>query len=267
MANEKHLLVTFGGDYTDTQNATEVWQNGIRFALANSSIDDIGTLQNNWDVVPINVNRTETNWTITGNWRASFGGGLFFNPDDWLNDQIAPAIDTWLGISGVADRVRLRWAKVFPIGTNGKAIPAPPYSSGTPMLLTWTGSYPTGDDGANLLPLQNSVVVSHRTPQIGRRGRGRAYRAGISTNANDTHGMIGSTYVTGFANAEKALLEALSGIYGVTDHTYTRAIVTGSPWTQYGAINQVRVGNRMDTQRRRRKQLLEEYTSVTVDAP
>ena len=264
MANEKHLLLTFGGDYTDTENSAEVWQNGIRFVLSNDAIPDIGTLPNNWSPVATSINRTETHWTITGNWSADFGGGLHFNADDWLNDQCAPALDTWLGVSGIANKIRLRWAKVFPIGSNGKAVPAPPYSQGTPILLTWTSAYPTGDDGANLLPLQNSVVVSHRTPQIGRRGRGRVFRAGVSTNANDAHGMIGSTYVTSLLNAEVALLEALSGTYGVTDHTYTRAAVIGSPWTGFGAITSARVGNRMDTQRRRREQVVEAYTSAAV---
>lgn len=264
MANEKHLLLTFGGDYTDTENSAEVWQNGIRFVLSNDAIPDIGTLPNNWSPVATSINRTGTHWTITGNWSADFGGGLHFNADDWLNDQCAPALDTWLGVSGIANKIRLRWAKVFPIGSNGKAVPAPPYSQGTPILLTWTSAYPTGDDGANLLPLQNSVVVSHRTPQIGRRGRGRVFRAGVSTNANDAHGMIGSAYVSSLLNAEVALLEALSGTYGVTDHTYTRAAVIGSPWTGFGAITSARVGNRMDTQRRRREQVVEAYTSATV---
>ena len=262
MANERHLLLTVGGDYTDTENSAEVWQNGWRLVLNDEGIDDVGTLPNSWSVVAQNVNRTETNWTITGNYRIDMGGGSFFNVDDYLNDQVAPAVDTWLGISGVADRVRARWAKVFPIGSTGKAIPAPPYSQGTPMLLEWTANYPLGDDGANLLPLQNAAVVSHRTSQIGRRGRGRVFRAGLSTNANDLHGRIGSTYVTNLLNAEVAFLEAIAFNQLLPSEIHTRPAVIGSPWTQYGVINQVRVGNRMDTQRRRRQQLDETYSSA-----
>lgn len=267
MANEKHLLLTWGGDYVDSANGSEVWQNGLRLVLSNDLMDPVGTLPNNWSPVAESINRTETNWTITGNWRADFGGGLFFNPDDFLNDQVAPALDTWLGQSGISDKIRLLWAKVFPIGTNGKAVPAPPYSSGTPILLSWTSSYPTGDDGSAILPLQNSVVISHRTAQIGRRGRGRVFRAGPSGNANTTAGVIPSTIQGYLRDAEVAFLEALNNIYGVTDHTYTQAAVIGSPWSSYGMINSVRVGNRMDTQRRRRFQVEESYVSASVAGP
>lgn len=264
MANEKHLLLTFGGDYTDTENSAEIWQNSIRLVLVFGGVDDVGTLPNNWNPVAASINRTETHWNIVGNWSVDGPGLDTFSPDDYLNDQVAPALDTWLGVSGISDKIRLRWAKIFPIGSNGQAVPAPPYSQGTPCLLTWTSAYPTGDDGANLLPLQNSIVVSHRSQQTGRRGRGRIFRAGVSTNSNDAHGRIGSTYVTNMLNAQVALLEDLS-INAALPSTAAHVIpaVIGAPWTQYGTITQVRVGNRMDTQRRRRDQLEETYSSAS----
>lgn len=264
MANEKHLLVTWGGDYVDSPNAGEIWQNSLRCTLVFGTTDPVGTLPTNWAPVPADINRTETNWTITGNWTVSGPGGGGFAPDDWLNDQVAPALDTWLATSGVSDGIRMTWAKVFTIGDNGRALPPTGFLSGSPCLLEWTSGYPTGDDGANLLPLQNAVVVSHRTAQTGRKGRGRMFRAGISTNANDSSGVIGSTYVGNFLSAQTALLEAVSlPSSGPTDPAVRPAII-GSPWRNYGTINQVRVGNRMDTQRRRRDQLLEAYTSADV---
>lgn len=54
---------------------------------------------------------------------------------------------------------------------------------------------------------------------------------------------------------------------GVTDHTYTQAAVIGAPWTAYGMINSVRVGDRVDTQRRRRYQVEETYVSGSVAGP
>ena len=267
MANEKHLLLTWGGDYVDAVNTGEVWQNGLRLVLSNGPMDPVGTLPNNWTPVAENINRTETHWTITGNWRADFGLGQFFNPDDFLNDQVAPALDTWLGQSGISSKIRLKWAKVFPIGSDGKALPAPPYSSGSPILLSWTSSYPVGDDGADIMPLQNALVISHRTAQIGRRGRGRVFRAGLSENINDVGGVVTSTIQGYLKTAEVTFLEALNNAYGSPDHTYTQACVTGAPWTQYGMINQVRVGNRVDTQRRRRFQVDETYVSAAVSGP
>lgn len=265
MAGEKHLLLTWGGDYTDTQNSTEVWQNSLRLALVFGNVDDVGTLPSNWDPVAASVSRTETHWTITSNWTVDGPGTQTFSPDDFLNDQVAPALDTWVGQSGIADRLRLRWVKCFPIGSNGRAVPAPPYSQGTPCLLEWTSSYPLGDDGGNMLPLQCAGVVSHRSNQTGRRGRGRVFRGGLSVNANDIHAMIPSTIAGYWKDAEIALLEAVAINVGSGpgDLVKTRPAVIGSPWTQYGVITQVRVGDRVDTQRRRRAQLEETYVSGT----
>ena len=176
MANEKHLLVTVTGDYTDSALSAEAWQVGLRFILNFGAVDPVGTLPNSWDVVADSINRTETHWTIAGNWKCTQLGGTF-QADDWLNDQVAPAFAAWLGaMPGVSDQCRLDWVKLYPIGTNGRAVPAPPYASGTPCLLTYTGSYPVGSNSSDPLPLQISEVVSHRTLQTGRAGRGRGRR-------------------------------------------------------------------------------------------
>lgn len=267
MADEKHLLLTFGGDYTDTANVGEIWQNSLRCSLVFGATDPVGTLPSNWAPVAAGINRTETNWTITGNWTVTGPGGGGFAPDDWLNDQVAPALDVWLGQSGISDNIRLLWAKVFPIGDDGNALPAPPYSQGSPCLLTWTSAYPLGDDGGNMLPLQNSLVISHRTAQTGRRGRGRMFRAGMSVNANDANGAVPSTIAGYLRDAQVALLEDVSlPSSGPTDPAVRPAII-GAPWTSYGTINQVRVGSRMDTQRRRRDQVDETYVSASPTYP
>lgn len=268
MANEKHLLLTWGGSYTSSEDSTEVWANTLRFNVQNSTIDDVGTLPNDWSVVNASVNRTETHYTIVGNWRVDFGAGLFMNVDDWLDDQVAPALDTWTGQSGISDDLRLDWIKVFPIGASttppGKSIPAPGQSQGSPMLLSYTSSNPTGDDGANLLPLQNALVASHLTNVTGRKGRGRVFRAGLSANANDTKGMVPSTIQGYLKDAEISLLEALGTDLGLTGDIKVRPCVIGSPWTSYGVITSVRVGNRIDTQRRRRNAVPESYSSGAV---
>lgn len=264
MANEKHLLVTWGGSYTDADDAPEIWANTLRLNVQNTDIDPVGTLPNDWNVVPENTSRTETHWTITGNWRVDFGGGLFLNVDDWMNDVLAGALDTWLGQSGISSQCRLDWAKVFPIGTTGEAIPAPPYATGSPVLLTWTSSNPTGDDGANLMPLQNSLVISHRTAQLGRKGRGRMFRAGMSVNANAVDGRVPSTIQGYLRDAQVNLLEALGQPIGIAGDIDCKPVVTGDPWTQYAVIDQVRVGDRMDTQRRRRNAAPETFSSAAV---
>ena len=257
MADEKHLLLTFGGSYTDASIDAESWQVGIRLALVMGSVDAVGTLPSNWDPVAQDINRTESYWTITGNWRiASLTPPATFNPDDYLNDQAAPAWTTFLASTICSDKLKTEYAKLYPIGApSGRAIPAVPYTSGTPCTLAWTSLYPKGGSGSNLLPLQNSFAVSWRTGQIGRRGRGRMFMPPTTVAAPDAHGFLSSTFQTNVKNAAVAFLEDLAVTPVGPTAPHVRPIVTGSPFTQYGVINQVRVDNVIDTQRRRRRSL------------
>lgn len=265
MANEKHLLLTLQGGWTNAALANEVWQYGVRLVLNPTVVDDIGTLPNSWDVVAQNVARTETDWRIDGNWKVTQALSTF-SPDDYLNDQVAPAAVALFGArSAFSSHCRLDQINLYPIGTNGRAIPAPPYAQGSPMALRWTSSNPVGGNGANLLPIQNSIVVSHRTNQLGRRGRGRSYWPGSTTSAVGADGLQ-STADAGFnAGFEAAWLEgiAYTGPGGAGWHV--RPAVIGKPWTSYATIVQVGCGVVIDTQRRRRNRLDEntQYSAVT----
>jgi hypothetical protein len=90
------------------------------------------------------------------------------------------------------------------------------------------------------------------------------YRAGVSTNSNDGVGRIGSTYVAFLGEAQVALLEAVALGDNSGGSINVRPAIIGDPWRAYGVINSVKVGNRMDTQRRRREQLDEAYVSSDV---
>jgi len=263
MPEKKHLLLTAIGDWDDTELAAETWQVGIRLALVFGSVDDIGTFPTNWDPTAVVISRTETHWDISGNWHVTSGDG--FQPDDYLNDQAAPAFATWLSDSMVAtsSKCRLRELKLSPIGENGKLVPAFPYATGTPCLLSWTSSYPTGATSSTLLPLQNALVMSHRSNQIGRTGRGRVFRPGLTTPAINSHGHVDSSVQASFLAAHVALLEGLSYSSVPIGGAHVRPIVTGSPWSQYGTITSVKVGSVPDTQRRRRRSLPETYLTGT----
>ena len=69
---------------------------GIRLALVFGSIDPVGTLPNNWDPSPTSINRTESDWTITGIWHANVGLN-YFQPDDqgepraWVSFKLDPS--------------------------------------------------------------------------------------------------------------------------------------------------------------------------------
>lgn len=264
MANEMHLLLTFSGDYDYTDLQTEGWQTGIRLALVfDGPVDDVGTLPNNWAPSATTINRTETDWTITGNWHVTHTVNNFA-PDDYLNDQVAPAWTAFLGGTPCSSHLKTRQIKLSPIvAPLGKLEPAPPYLSGTPCVLDYTAAYPEGGSGSNLIPLQNSFAVSLRTPQPGRHGRGRMFLPPTTTASIGTHGFLDSTQQANILSSAVAFCEALAYDQTVPGDIHIRPIVTGKPFTQYGVISQVRVDNVMDTQRRRRRQLVGTVLSDT----
>lgn len=264
MAQSLHLLLTASGDYTASDLSEEFWQVGVRLSCVFGSTDAVGALPDDITVGLHAVARTETDWTIDGNWRLVDGLSIF-QPDDYLNDQAAPAFDAWMAANVRSNRCRLRTLKIYPIGSpNGKAIPAPPYASGTPVTLSWTGSYPVGGNAGDQLPLQNAVVASHRTNQIGRKGRGRMFWPALTVGGLDADGFLSTTGKNVITTAQVALLEGLA--YGTfpADPVEIRPCVTGSPWTTYATINQVQVGNVVDTQRRRRNSLTEARQTAPV---
>lgn len=264
MANEKHLLLTVGGDYVDSALVEEKWQVGVRLALTFGGADPVGTLPNNWNPTATTINRTETHWTITGNWLAT-GPSTIFHPDDYLHTKAAPAFATWLdAFPALSNQCRIKQLKLSPIGTDGRAIPAPPYSAGSPTILTYTSSYPVGSSAGSMLPLQNSLVMSHRTAQVGRRGRGRMFVPCLTTGLVDTHSHVASGVITSALAAQVALLHGLTVNGATSADPSVNAVVTGDPWTHYGLITQVRAGNVSDTQRRRRRSLTETVTSSSV---
>lgn len=272
MANEKHVYVVAQGDYTDTALSAEAWQVGLRFIVAPGGAPaPVGSLGNTFDVVEANISRTEADWNITSNW--SFECGVNdLDVGDWLNDQLAPAFGIWLAACGAHTKVRLNEIKVYPIlAPLGKVIPAPPYSQGTPATLTWTSDNPVGGFSGSLMPLQTSVVASHRTAQTGRRGRGRMYLPPFGTTAMSSagsgQGLLSTGAITAAGAAQVDLLEdtQLSGSdpLGI----WALPIITGAPWDNYALITQVQIGNAVDTQRRRRFQIDETYVSSPVDNP
>lgn len=264
MANEKHLLLTAVGDYTTAPMNAEAWAVTLRLALVFGPIDPVGTLPSNWDPVAVNINRTETDWTITGNWHVSSPD--VFEPDDFLNDQAAPAFTSWIAGGPMSNYARLRALKLFPIGApSGRAVPAPPYAQGTPCLLTWTSNYPTGATGSGVSPLQIAMVASHRTAQIGRKGRGRMFIPAVNPNQLEpttTH--FSAPRVTAAVTAQQALLQALTWSSPSPLAAHTHTIVTGAPFVSYAKINTVRIGDVPDTQRRRRRSMVETYSDLPI---
>jgi len=256
MADATHAYAVFQGGYND--ESVETWQFGVRFVLVNSvgAPADHGTLPT-FGVDEVAVSRTEKDWTISATWKANLGIAESINVDDWLNDQLLPSAETFMGAANLSGKVELRSIKVSPINASGLVVED----------RTAIGTYvtpPTGIRSDHLLPLQTSAVVSWVTPVIGRRGRGRIYLPPATTGEVDGDGLYLDTRQAGTLDGAVAFLEGCAITPTGGGNHWALPIVTGSPWTAYGIIGAVRVGNVLDTQRRRRRQLVETYVSAGV---
>lgn len=257
MADATHAYVVFEGGYPDI--LAEHWQFGVRFMLVNSGTtpDNVGTLPT-FSVDEVEVSRTESDWTISSLWNAGLGFTETINVDDWLNDQLAPAVVDLAANGKISNQVTFESIKASPISSTGHVVGL------RTSLLEFTGTLPTGVVGVPMLPAQNSVVTSWVTERIGRKGRGRVYLPPTGSAVLHDQGQLDSSIQASLLTAMVAFVEALAITPTGLGNHWALPIVTGSPWTDYAVIQGVRVGNIIDTQRRRRRQEVETYASSAV---
>jgi hypothetical protein len=258
-----HLYLVAQGSYQNTDLKSEIWETGVRMAFSTSTIDDIGTFPTSAtiSVVGATVARTETDWTIDGDWKLLWPLSLHtFQPDDYLNDVAAPAFVEWMAACHISSGVNLQTLKLSVCESpNGKESPPPPIAVGTPMLLTFTTTT-TGGDSGNVMPLQDSIVASHQGYQNGPRGRGRMYLPPSGT-ASVSGGRVSTGAQSDILAGHVALLQALEGTFGTVG---VKPVVTGKPFTDYSVIQSVSVDNVYDTQKRRRNRLSSTRSHATV---
>ena len=283
-----HMLLLVQGGYTSALPtlAAEQWQFGVRLVVtAGSTPDPIGSLPSESDVHPVadTVSISATNWDIAGNWR--WESGIHdLDVGSWLNDQVGPAVRALLqtdagGIGGTLFSNRLYVTRIAaaPVAADGHYIAAPPYASGTPIVLTPKNqAYLSGKEvNAPIIPPQCATVVSTRTPQIGAGGRGRFFLPALNQNLMNASGGYDAGKTANIAGAAKLFLENISfsplsppGAYAVPAVVATVAVGGGGrEFASYAWINQVRVGSVIDTQRRRRRSIPESFSSASVDTP
>lgn len=257
MTGEKHLYCVAKGDYTDTGKTAERWQMGIRLWADVSVPTDTGTLPTTGDYGEDSATGTGTGLSAVSNWKWTVGIGTVIVPCDYLINQALPAWRTFITGATLSSDVRLKEVHLYPIDDTGHAFES----------RSAVGTYatpPVGAASGGMLPPEVSSAVSLRTPVIGRRGRGRIYVPGVASTANDTHGFMTSSWQSNLASRAYDLMHALSiNPVGPTS-THVRPIITGKPWTHYGVVVEVDIGNVFDSQRRRRRQLTESRFPLAV---
>jgi hypothetical protein len=227
-------------------------------------VDDLGTFPSNWTVDPHFDSHTETDWTTDTTYQINGPLTTSFDPESYLTDYVMPTLTDWMATSSHHGIARVTGASLYPCGTLGTSIGSN-VAHGTFLTpVSGTGS-------GNCLPLENSVVLSWGTNRLGPKGRGRIYSPVGPVGILSGTGVINDTDQAAYLAGAQALIEGLSysGSGGTNPHV--RVVVTGpastggiSPFTQYATINEARVGQIVDTQRRRRNKQPEDYDSVTI---
>lgn len=260
-----HLLLNLKGSYRSgpASGGVEIWQTGIRLGLWTGAgqPNDVGDLTP-FDLAAASLTDSGTGYTASSNWTTEMGVNDF-DPVSYLVDQVKPAATTLITSASFCSDVQIDEALLYPIREpDGKVEPAPGYFQGSPAILTFTGTKPSGS-GSQGLPPQCSVVASLRTLQTGKRGRGRMYLPPSPTSYMSNL-VLSAAATLAIGNSMVTFLEGLRLPYSVGG-IWCAPIVTGAPYTNYAAIKNVLIDNVVDTQMRRRRSIEGTVDTSPVD--
>ena len=253
-----HARVVITGTYLGVTIDDEEFQMGINFAVGPNVAPEVGPPSHFYDAAQAVLEDTSTDYNIRNDF--TFEGGVSdLNPVEWLRDQIMPAIKVWWESAAVMSNIAiLKDVKLYTVGDNGRVLQTPygpAKATATPKIVI------KGVASGGVMPLQMATVVSWRTANTTRKGKGRIFLPTTEVSSLTSTGQFQPTYVTGVLIATAKLVKDM-GIHLST--TNCDAVVCTAAAAQLSRILSVRVGNVPDTQRRRRRQLVESYESVLV---
>lgn len=260
----QHLRLVIEGSYKAAALAAETWAMGINLRAADGTAGDWGDLPTDQDFEPAEVSRVETNWGIESSFTMKGTIGSRFDPADYLNDQAGPAVAAFIAAPNVVhDNVRVDRLLLY--GYEDARVAQTPIGPARAELTWKTPNRPDGAAAGVALPTETAVCVSLRTPVNGRRGRGRIYlpQHTASNLSSDFDGRLKPATTTAIANETVTFLRALT-YSGLPPGYHVDPIVTGGTFQRFGRITSVQVGDVLDSQSRRRRQIPETYASATV---
>lgn len=255
LADQTHmLLLVIKGHYTFTDQ--EQWQLSrhlVPFHSLSGPPND--GVPEGWDTNTATVHRTETDWTIDSDWLLTDLGDVF-QPDDYLNDHVANGMSTIAWGKGQSNKTRVDSLTLYPVKSNGRV------NDDRKTVLTWSGSHPTGSMTGNMIAMEDAIAVSFGTSATGRKGRGRVFLPSAGVSVFDTDGFIDSTVASDVRDEWVMILEYLSQNQLFTAlRWFVRPVVCPAVPSRYSVIQDVRVGNVVDRQVRRRKGIPETYNA------
>lgn len=218
---QQQIYMTWGGTLPSTTSVTgpEIWQCGVRF----SSLGGLGS---------------------------AVGGFNAFSLSDCAN-----IIKTFHSSATVyiAGDVRLDWVKAALLRTDGEYAVQPRVHGFVPGIVGGGGS-------GFLQPLQASIAVTLWSGEtLGRANYGRFYLPTPSLPRGYGLASIGDTNAQNIADAARTMLQQLDGEVSTVDWDWQLSIMSSVGTGDAKPVKEVRVGNVVDTQRRRRNAVTEKY--------
>lgn len=192
------------------------------------------------------------------NQNADVLGGAWTSIDETVMSDIAEAISTMHGTSGLSipQDVRLEWVKVALIGRDGRYEKAPKEHI-YPIFK------PGGTTGAYIPQVATVVTLqSDKYKDPGKFNRYYVPSLGPTGSGDYKHTKAKTDSI---AEANSTMLNELNNIFdGLSGQMGLRAAAVNQRTASYEYITKVKVGSILDTQRRRRNKLVEEYSEFPV---
>lgn len=262
-----HFRTIVEGVYNPARSrlANESWNFGISLIASLNSIPNAGPPNSDFTCGDADLTGTSTHAAAESNFIAE-GGIDDFDPADYGATILGEALYTFLTTAGViSDQVICQQATIYPMKRATNASGKPVYkvcqnaAGAAKCIVTGPGggTLATGTNTGNMLPVQTAVTVSLRTVNTSARGRGRFYMPPPSAVPHlGADGLYGGSVA--MAAAAKTFLGDLA--LSAPSNVEVRPVVVGlSAQDLAFVVQEVRVGDVFDSQRRRRRQITEVY--------
>lgn len=263
MAALGHIYMTAHGEWTSAAWLGEKAQIGLRLPIVDDTampaVGSVFSPVSNGDVVTDNGTQAGTNGTLTRTWAARLGGiGSNTNADAAMQADLADDFWTFLNSVKTYQHTSWRWThvKIAPVLESG--------AYGAPSAIYQFTAPIVGGNANPCLPPEVALAVTLRAAIIGRRGRGRFYLPGLTSQALVTgDGTVLGTTATGIRDMAVTLLSNIDNLPGTEEYSTIVGVMSAGSATAVRPA-QVRVGNHFDVQRRRQHQVPETYVQTAL---
>lgn len=256
-----HVYLSAHGTWSSTSWLGEVAQIGLRLPFASRTAGPakgaIWTPLANGDVTADTGSTSGTNGQLSRTWTSRIGPiGSLDNFDDAA--QVNAAEDVWTFLNAIKAYTYsgFRWThvKMAPVGIGGDfEAPASTYSFSSPLAGT----------GTSCAPPQVALACSLRAPVIGKRGRGRIYLPAVTASQIASDGTVATTMNSAVRTAFKTMIDALQAASLLSDYQPIVSVFSAGA-SDCIRPSEIRIGDRWDTQQRRRAQVPEAYAITTL---